>query len=259
MEILFVDDGSQDKTQQQIIQNATSMNLNFRVFRHNWKGLGYSRNLLLKNAQSDYIVWIDDGTIIPKDYIRRLVTFMEKHPSVGIAKGVIGVYLGSNRIATLENMKHLAFARKYGERLPGAGGAIYRIEAAKQVGGFNESILGAGEDTDIASRLSSAGWGMLSVKVEFFADYTLELKKVWKKEIWYGYGAHFVLHNNKELRHILYKSTPLAGLIEGLLAFSVAYRLTHKKIAFLLPIYYFSERMAWCIGFSKGHVRSYGH
>jgi glycosyltransferase involved in cell wall biosynthesis len=262
MEVLFVDDGSQDNTLFEILKIAPRMNMNYKVYNHTWKGLGYSRNVVLTNAQGDYIVWVDDGTIISKDYVRKQVEFMEKHPNVGIVQGFIGVYSGSNRVATLENMSRLVFGHKYAgktTKLPGAGGSVYRVKAAKQVGGFNESIQGAGEDTGIAYRILSAGWQIHITQVEFFIEYNERLKKVWNKSFWYGYGAHFTLHKHKELREILYKSTPLAGFLEGVLTFSAAYRLTQKKIAFLLPIYYFSERIMWCIGFSKSHIDSYGH
>lgn len=263
MEVLFVEEGSQDNTLFEILQIASRMNMKYKVYNHNWKGLGYSRNVALTNAQGDYIVWVDDGTIIPEDYVRRQVEFMEKHPNVGIAKGFFGVSSRSNRVATLESMGPVVLSHKYAgkitTRLPGAGGSVYRVKAAKQVGCFNESIQGAGEDTDIAFRMLTAGWQIYITQVEFSAEFTASLEKALNKSFWYGYGDHFILHKHKELREILYKSTPLAGFLEGVLTFSAAYRLTHKKIVFLLPIYYFSKRIMWCFGFSKSHLDSYGH
>ena len=263
IEVIFVDDGSQDNTLFEILKYSPGMNMKYKVFNHNWKGLGYSRNVALTNAEGDYIIWVDDGTNLSQDYVSRQVEFMEKHLDVGIVKGFIGVYSGSNRVATLENMSKLVVGRKYAGKittnLPGAGACVYRVKAAKQVGGFNENIQGAGEDTDIAFRILSAGWQIYITQFEFFAEYNKRLREVWKKSFWYGYGSHFILHKHKELREILPKSTPLAGFVEGVLDFSVAYRVTHKKIAFLLPAYYFFKRMGWCIGFSKGHIDSYGH
>jgi glycosyltransferase involved in cell wall biosynthesis len=263
IEVLFVDDGSQDDTLSSILQFAQRMNMNFKVYHHAWRGLGYSRNIALTNAQGDYIVWVDDGTIIPKDYVRKQIEFIEKNPSLGIIRGLVGVYTGSNPVAALENMSRLVFDHKYAgkitSKLPGAAGAIYRIKAAKQVGGFNETIHGAGEDTDIAYRIFSAGWQILITPAEFTLEYNESLKKAWSKSYWYGYGTHFTLHKHKGLHELLYKSTPVAGFLEGVLIFSIAYRLTHKKIAFLLPIYYFSKRIMWCFGFAKSHIDSYGH
>jgi glycosyltransferase involved in cell wall biosynthesis len=266
MEILFVDDGSQDNTLYMVNQIGQRVlvraNINFKVYHHTWKGLGYSRNSLLTNAHGDYIVWIDDGNIIPRDYVRKLVEYMENYPDVGVTKGVIGANSGLNNVATLESVRHVVFGNKYSgkiKKFPGTGGAIFRIKAAKQVGGFNESIQGAFEDIDISFRMSLAGWQMHILQVKFFNKFTKTFKMAWKKNLWYGYGAHFAFHKHKELRTELYRSTPLAGFIEGLLTFSVAYRLTHKKVVFLLPAYYFLGRTMWFIGFSKSHFDSYGH
>jgi hypothetical protein len=58
---------------------------------------------------------------------------------------------------------------------------------------------------------------------------------------------------------MLYRSTPVAGFYEGILISSVAYRITRRKIAFLLPLFLFMKRAAWCLGFFNSHLASYGH
>ena len=262
MEVIFVDDGSQDNTLFEILRYAPKMNVPYKVCQHKWKGLGYSRNVALTNAQGAYIAWFDDGTIFPNDYIRKQVEFIEKHPDVGIVRGFVGVYSGSNRVATLENMVRLVFGHKHVGKsttnTPGSGGSVYRVKVAKQVGGFDENIHGACEDVDIAFRMLSAGWHIYITPVKFLLDYDESLRKVWNKSAsWYGYGAHYILHKHKELREMLPKSTPLAGFLEGILDLSTVYRITYKKIALLLPIYYSSKRIMWYIGFIKGHIDSY--
>jgi alpha-1,6-rhamnosyltransferase len=263
MEVIFVDDGSQDNTLFEIFQIAARMNIRYKVFHHTWKGLGYSRSVVLTNAQGEYIVWVDDGNMIPKDYVRKQVEIMEKRPNLGIVSGILGVYSGSNPVASLENMGFVTSSHKNAGKtaggLAGTGGSVYRVKAAKQVGGFDLAIHGASEDTDLAYRILSAGWQIQITQVEFFSEHPKRLKKVFQRSFWFGYGAHFLLHKHKELREMLYKSTPFAGFLEGVLIFSAAYRLTHKKIALLLPVYYFSKRIMWCIGFSLSHIDSYGH
>ena len=263
MEVIFVDDGSEDNTFSAISEHGSKMNLNYKIYRHNWKGLGYSRNIVLKNARGNYVVWIDDGTLLPKEYVRKLVTFIEKHLDIGIARGVIGFLSSSNIVATLENMSHLAFndkhEGKYTTKLIGTGGSIYRVKAAKQVGGFNENIQGAAEDNDIAFRLLSIGWRIFILRVKFFIKEKKEMRKVWKTSLWYGYGSHFTFHRHKKLRRTLYRSTPIAGFFQGILASIPVYKLTHKKISFLLPIFFSIKRVGWCLGFVHAHLDSYGH
>lgn len=263
MEVIFVEEGSQDNTYYEILKIASRMTMSCKVYHHTWKGLGYSRNVILQNGQGEYLVWIDDGTIIPKDYVRQQVEFIEKHSTLGIVRGFICAYSGSNPVATLENMGELVFSHKHAGKntkvcVP-TPGCVYRVKAAKQVGGFDEDIKGASEDTEIAYKLLSAGWQIHITRVEYSVEHNEELGKVWKKSLWYGYGGHFVVHKHKGLREIVYKNTPMAGFLEGVFVFSIAYKLTRKKIAFLLPVFYFSKRLAWCIGFSKSHIASYGH
>jgi glycosyltransferase involved in cell wall biosynthesis len=263
MEVIFVDDGSEDNTLSSIYRYAPILGMNIAVYHHKWKGLGYSRNVVLRNAKGNYILWVDDGTIISKDYVKRNIAIMEKYPNVGIAKGVIGFDNDSSVVATLENMTALTFYNKdvgkFTTKLIGTGGSIYRTEAARYVGGFDENAF-VTEDLDIAYRILSAGWQIYITPVKLFLEYYEKLKNVWNKSFNYGYGLHFVLHKHKGLREIIYKSTPPAGFLQGVIASFFAYKVTHKKIAFLLPIFFFSiKRTAFCLGFAKSHIDSYGY
>ena len=263
METIFVDDGSKDNTLFSIMKHAQKINTDYRIHAQNWKGLGFSRNFVSKNARGNYIVWIDDGTIIPRDYVSKHVEFMDEHPSVGIARGVIGRYSGSNTISILENLGQLIFNSKHAgksiAKLPGTAGSIYRVKAIRQVGGFDEEICGAAEDTDIAYRLISAGWQIYMTQIQFQIDHNEKIREAWNKARWYGYGGHFVLHKHKGLSDISYKSTPIAGALEGVLASYAAYKITRRKLSFLLPLFYFLTKLAWNIGFVHGHFDKYGH
>ena len=261
IEVLFVEEGSKDNTLSLIFFHAPTMNISYRVYHHEWKGLGFSRNVVFKQSQGRYIIWVDDGTLIPSDYVRKQVDFMETHPVVGIATGIIEFLPGKNYLETLENMIELFFVyNNLGgptKKLPGAGGSIYRVKAIQQVGGFDENIQGATEDTDIAYRILSKGWQIFVTQVKYRRDFNSKLKKIWDKSFWYGYGAHFLLHKHEALNHIKYKGTPLAGFLEGMLISIVVYKLTHKKISFLMALHIFLKRLAWWNGFFKSHLDSY--
>ena len=263
IEVIFVDDGSEDNTLFQISKYAPKIDIKCTVYHHEWKGLGFSRNVVSKNAKGDYIVWVDDGTSLFKDYIKRLVNLMDVAPEIGIARGVVGLYSGSNPVSTLENMNELVFSHKYAGKstikLPGTSGSIYRVDATKYVGGFDENIQGACEDVDVAYRILASGWLIYITRAKFFIDYNKHIIDVLNKGYWYGYGLHLFLHKHSELSDFSYKINPLAGLLEGTLISFVAYKITHKKIAFLLPIFFFIKRIGWSMGFVKAHFDSYGH
>lgn len=44
---------------------------------------------------------------------------------------------------------------------PSGGAAVYRVQALRDVGGFDPDLFAWGEDVDVALRLKSAGWGVV--------------------------------------------------------------------------------------------------
>jgi len=87
MEVIFVDDGSEDETLSIIKGHIPKMDMKVKVFHHEWKGLGYSRNVVVDNATGDFILWVDGDMVLSRDFVSGLVRFMEQNAKVGIAKG----------------------------------------------------------------------------------------------------------------------------------------------------------------------------
>jgi glycosyltransferase involved in cell wall biosynthesis len=263
MEVIVVDGCSKDRTVEIIQQVLSKEDISYRIFFEN-EGLGHARQMVVDNARGEYIIWVDGDIRLSRDYTREQIDFMEKNLKVGIAAGrSCAIYSDLNLMATLENLPTLVFnhrfAGKVTEKLPGTGGSLFRVQTIRQVGGFDQRIKGALEDTDIAYRAKLAGWQIYITQARFYTYLNGKLKEVWDKNFWYGYGLHFLLHKNSRLNEMLYKSTPFAGFIEGVVYSFPAYRLTGKKSSFLLPFYFLIKRLAWCLGFIKGHMDSYGH
>jgi len=87
IEIIFVDDESEDNTLSVIQEYVSRINILAKVFKSSWKGLGHARQIVVGNAEGEYIVWVDGDIVLSKDFIRKQVEFMEQYPKVGIAKG----------------------------------------------------------------------------------------------------------------------------------------------------------------------------
>ena len=218
----------------------------------------------MNKARGKYIVWVDGDMILTNDYLRKQVEFMEQKHSVAVAAGKCGLHQGQGIVADLENIVYAVdsvYAKKNTSKfgyLPGAGGAIYRVEAVRAVGGFDMNIKGAAEDTELDYRLIKSGWDLISVNTFFVESERSSLFSLWHEYFWYGRGGHFIYHKDANTISLL-EMTPPAGFVAGLIRCYNAYALTHRKTVFLLPAHYFFKRIAWFLGFLDAHLKGYGH
>ncbi len=262
-ELIIVEGYSSDTTSKIVDESLKKSRTSFRRFHEN-KGLGMARQIVVENASGRYIIWVDGDMFLPESYVRRQVEFMEENADVGIAGGKYAVNLGQGLAADLENIVYVVDSL-CGERgasqfgyLPGTEGAIFRTQAMRQIKGFDTQMKGAAEDTEVAYRMKAKGW-KLAVTQEVFTESTrLSWSSLWEQYSWYGKGGHYISHKNSNMI-TLWKMSPPAGFIAGLLRCSGAYSISHKKSMFLLPIHYTFKRIAWYSGFLKAHSEGYGH
>lgn len=256
MEIIVVDGCSQDKTLSIIKECLSRTTIKRRFFSEN-EGLGLARQIVVDNAGGKYIIWVDGDIILSKDYVEQQVNFMEQHPSVGIAVGSFDILQGDNWVAALENIGYVLDSSKnrgkLTSKLLGTEASIFRVEAIRKVGGFDRNIKGAQEDIDIAYRIKTAGWQLHITNAVFYERQKRTWKALWNQHFWYGYGLHFVQHKNKGRNLFLDRTVdriPLSFL---------AYKLTHRKVVFLLPFNFIFKKTALLFGFVTAHVNGYGH
>jgi glycosyltransferase involved in cell wall biosynthesis len=260
MEVIFVDDGSEDRTFEVIKEYLAKMDMNIKVFHHKWKGIGFSRNVVLKNASGDYIIWIDGDMKVPSNYTRKLVEFMDKHPNVGIAKGKQSLKKGANILGTLEGYSRAA-SRMVNYKSPkarykslGTGGAIYRLKAIIEAGDFDEKLRGYGEDFDAEIRIKAKGWKLAVVDVDFYdyESYKLKWQDLWRRYWFRGFYSYFFLKKNRNALK-LYNMTPIIAMLSGLICLLKIYKLTRDKLSFLIPVLSVYKAVAWCVGYINAH------
>lgn len=263
-ELIIVDGNSRDCTLQIIKNNLTVDFGNIQIYQEN-SGLGIARQMVVQRASGKYIVWLDADMSLATDYLQNQVQFMEQHPEVGIAGGRYGVHIGHGLAADLENIVYAvdsvfeqrAKASKFGY-LPGAEGAIYRVAAVRAVGGFDTSINGAAEDTEMAYRVRANGWQLATTQEKFTESTRASWQSLWNQYVWYGRGGHYIFHKDPASLSLI-KMSPLGGFLAGILRSPGAYLLTHNKSFFLLPVHYTYKRLAWFCGFCDAHLNGYGH
>ena len=250
LEVIVVDDGSEDDTYYMVRLFALKMDMQIKVLHYKWQGIGKSRNVIARKAEGKYIAWVDSDMILPENFIQTQYEFMEKNPEVGVAKAAYGLIPKANLVASLENMSFVAENSRYE---CGTGGSIYRTQALLQAGNFDERLRFAGEDHDAAFKINAAGWLLQRSPAVFYEKPRTSWRNLWLKYFHWGYGLYDACQTNPNLL-VLYEMTPLAGFIGGLKRASIAYKLTHKKRTFLLPLQFVFKLSAWCLGYLKGYL-----
>jgi len=263
MELIVVDDGSEDRTLEIVKSKLEGAGIRSRIFCEN-KGLGNARQTVVDNASGEYIIWVDGDMTISKSYIKKTVEFMEQNPKVGIAKGIRSIKCDRNILATLvilstyaETSINYQSENAYSKTL-GTGGSIYRSEAIKQVGGFDRDLRYYCEDWDAEIKITSSGWLRAITNVEFGDHERIRLaqKDLWRKYWLRGYYTHYFLHKRPGLvKH--YRMFPPAAFLAGLLNALKVLKLTQKKEFSLLPFFYVFKSVAFYVGFIHSHLNSY--
>ena len=257
--MVIVDDGSEDYTLATVKKRVQELDMETVVFSTSWRGLGRARNTVIANSEGDYILWVDGDMVLSQIFLRKLVEFMGKNPKTGIVKGKQVLSSGRNLLATLELFSRAAgrmvdYQSQKGQfKVVGTGGALYRIKAVDQVGGFDPNLKGYNEDWDFEIRLRKFGWFLNTVGVYFgdYERYGLTWKSLWSRYWVRGYHTNYFLRKNKGLiKH--YRMFPPAAFLSGLFNAFKLFRLTGRKSVFLLPVPSTFKMTAWYVGFLSG-------
>jgi glycosyltransferase involved in cell wall biosynthesis len=264
IQVIIVDDGSTDSTPQILRKYVYQYPDQIRAFKSSWQGLGSARNFIVGKADGKYLLFVDADEILTPGYIRTQVQVMEDNPKVGITAGVFKT-VPHNLVLTLEVAPNIVNQKSYGkpksfiwktEKLIGTGGTTFRTQAIRQVNGFDTSIKGAGEDTDLVIRIKRAGWLLVANDGELYELHggLSTPHALLKKYYWYGYGCQRT-YDKTGAAFSVPRMTPLAGIVTGLLYSFPAYRYLYEKKMFLLPIHYGLKLSAWTWGFMKGQLQ----
>ena len=90
----------------------------------------------------------------------------------------------------------------------GTPATICRVEAIREVGGFDTNMKGASEDMDLIYRVQKKGWVFSpNEKALFYHNCRPSLRGIWKQHEWYGFGSHYLRHKHR-LLHPLWRSLP---------------------------------------------------
>jgi glycosyltransferase involved in cell wall biosynthesis len=264
--VIVVDGNSVDNTVEIIKKLLLGSGLSSHFSTDHGEGLGVARQKVLDNTREKYIIWIDGDSTILKNFISEQVKFMEKQPGISVATGAFVRLKNAeeNLPASLESIEKyvgsVTFDPARSRRgLPPNDTSIYRVEALKQIGGFDTCIRGASEDEDVITRMRKNGW---KITVNSSAQYNAFPKAtwhgIWKEGVWFGFGQHYLNHKDKTM-HVVMHHIPFVIFFVKFSEASIAYKLTSEKKVFFFPFAGVFTTMAWWYGYIQAHISGYGH
>ena len=106
LEIILIDDGSNDGSDN-ILDSYTGKDNRIRVIHNANHGVSYTRNYGMKVATGSKILFIDSDDTVDLDYVKKLVTPLEKENYDLIICGINDVKVKSNRIRPRKFPKEL--------------------------------------------------------------------------------------------------------------------------------------------------------
>ena len=153
-EIILIDDCSIDKTVK-IVKSEFS-NVKIIVNRQNM-GLGYSRNLGIKESKNDIIAAIDADVILDKYWLEKLLHEIEKR-NVSMCGGKMDEYLLDNKI-NLWRAKY--YSQNWGNKLVFNPPFLFGCNTIlikslwNRVNGYDEKFKTNGEDINFIQKIKS--------------------------------------------------------------------------------------------------------
>ncbi|OGH19105.1 MAG: hypothetical protein A3D74_02125 [Candidatus Levybacteria bacterium RIFCSPHIGHO2_02_FULL_37_13] len=171
-EIIIVDGGSLDSTLSRIFnfqfsifnKNPKTKKIKFKVLSRSGLTIAQARNYGIKKASGDVIVMSDAGCILHKDWLEKITEPFDKKNADFVAgfyrmtgstplQKAIGVFLGIPPKRFDQN-----------KFLPSARSMAFKKRLWKRIGGFDENLDRAGEDTLFNYRALKLGINFTRVK-----------------------------------------------------------------------------------------------
>lgn len=169
-DLLIIDQSTNDETLEalKLFQGDERV----RYVRSDSKGLGLARNIGLALATSDIVVMTDDDCEVQPSWVREMVAGFQLDHTIGLVfcdvvaiphdstKGYVPVSLYQESLL-IESLKH--WKTTDGCNIGIGAGMAVRLAAARQIGGFDESLgagsrFRSGEDLDFALRILAGNY-----------------------------------------------------------------------------------------------------
>jgi GT2 family glycosyltransferase len=168
-EILVVDNGSTDSSRE-ILARFPRIRV---IWNETNRGFGSANNQALAQSGGEMIAFINNDTVLDRDWLTRILEPMEQSPEVGMCAGKTLSYFDHNII---DNTGHLLywdgvnrgrgrmqkdegqFDSVHNALFPSGCASLFRTETLRQIGCFDEDFYLYGDDTELGLRARLTGW-----------------------------------------------------------------------------------------------------
>lgn len=243
-EILVIDGGSKDKTQQ-IVKKYQKNNKNIKLIIDKGGSITSGRNIGIKKAKYDFIASTDADCIVPKNWLKNYVKEFQKYSKkyknlAGIGganippaksnnfQQALGVVYDSF-LGSLGSIQAKVFEKDKKAWSISCSNSFYSKAALLDVGMFSEDLGNQGEDWDMGYKMKKKGHLLLGIKSSFvWHNMRATPKTFWKNMVFYGDG-----------RMRLTKKLPDAIKLKYFLPFPFIIAMASIVLIPLHPIFYF--------------------
>lgn len=194
LEIVLVNDGGEHIPQG--VRSSSSRNVTIKYFELKHSGPAVARNLCIKEAAGDILVFLDDDAIPEEDWLACLKRAWNDYPELD---GIGGYTICGPQDSICSKANSHLFNWYLSESINGSGryflsscNASYKKSSLLKIGGFDAEFKNAsGEDRDLNIRLLRSGGRLrLDNRILVRHDKDLSFAEFVRKHFSYGRTAH---------------------------------------------------------------------
>jgi glycosyltransferase involved in cell wall biosynthesis len=229
-ELLIVDDGSADNTKE-VVEKFAKKDPRIKYFYEENKGQGAARNLGIKNAQGEYIAFLDSDDEWLSEKLEKQINFLESHRKYEFCYTADKLKYADGReeIKRYSNNIDLSSAKLAGIGISVPSSHIYRKKVFDLVGLFDESrdLIGL-EDNDWSIR----GYFLKG----FYLDEPLTIYHIHSGQITKENIDKKIKKQIRGLKYILRKNWKIIIKNKKAMSFRVA-QIFHQEIKYVLRLH----------------------